>query len=329
LENNWTLQDDIQAELSDKWYDQAEVLRDLGVELNPDMIRQDLTMKSNQGYLGQIKDNKGYTMTEQSIDVELDLFGEKKKYLMPLLVPGLTNEEIASIKAGEKDTPAAESAYDKAVEHGKQRLLKGKDPFFQEGEDVYEKYFYTDDRNIVLDSDKVPIGDMGKDVDPSIIKSVLEKEGGFQNNPEDKGNYNEAGELIGTNLGITPATYKAVFGKEPTVEELKNITPTQAAKIYKKEFYERYNIDKLPSNLQKIAMHALVTGGPKTIKYLQELAGTKQDMLIGEQTIQAIKDKGITAKQLKDKVLSEYKKLDGWKKFGEGWTNRMNEIVSD
>ena len=170
--SEWYLSNDIQAELSTEWFDKPEIVAEL--QLDPDMIRQDFTMKSNQGYLGQIKDNKGYTMTEQSIDVDLDLFGEKKKYLMPLLVPGLNNEEIAAIKANEKDTPAALSAYDKAVEHGKQRLLKGKDPFFQEGEDVYEKYFYTDDRNIVLDSDEVPIGNVGKEVNIPQNKKALD-----------------------------------------------------------------------------------------------------------------------------------------------------------
>lgn len=170
--SEWYLSNDIQAELSTEWFDKPEIVAEL--QLDPDMIRQDFTMKSNQGYLGQIKDNKGYTMTEQSIDVDLDLFGEKKKYLMPLLVPGLNNEEIAAIKANEKDTPAALSAYDKAVEHGKQRLLKGKDPFFQEGEDVYEKYFYTDNRNIVLDSDEVPIGNVGKKVNIPQNKKALD-----------------------------------------------------------------------------------------------------------------------------------------------------------
>ena len=331
--SEWFLDSNIQAELSNEWFDKPEIVREtgaMGVQLDPDMIRQDFTMKSNQGFLGQIKDNKGYTMTEQSIDVDLDLFGEKKKYHMPLLVPTLNKEEIAAIKANEKNTPAAQSAYDKAVEHGKQRLLKGKDPFFQEGEDVYEKYFYTDDRNIVLDSDEVPIGNVGKEVDPSIIRSVLEKEGGFQNDPDDKGNYNEAGELIGTNLGVTPATYKAVFGKEPTVEELKNLTPTQAAKIYKKEFYERYNIDKLPSNLQKVAMNMLVMSGPKALKIIQELAGVKQDMIIGPNTIKAIEEKGLTATQIKDKYLTDLKETHkNWNKYGKGWTNRMNDLVSE
>ena len=110
----------------------------LGVNLKPDMIRQDLTMKSNQGYLGQVKDNEGYTMTEQSIDVEID----GKKVLMPLLVPGLTNEEIASIKA---DKPL-NSAYDKAEAHGKQRIKEGKSPFFEDKP-----------QSITLESDEVPI----------------------------------------------------------------------------------------------------------------------------------------------------------------------------
>jgi len=283
----------------------------IGVELKPDMVREDFTMKSNQGFLGQIKDNQGYTMTEQSIDVEVD----GKKVLMPLLVPSLNNEEIASIKA---DKPL-DSAYDKAEAYGKQRIKEGKSPFFEDKP-----------QSITLESDEVPIGNMGKEVDPSIIRSVLEKEAGFQNNPNDSGNYNKAGELVGTNLGITPATYKSVFGKEPTVEELKNITPTQAAKIYKKDYYERYNIDKLPSNLQKVAMHMLVMSGPSALKNIQELAGVKQDMLIGPNTVKAIEEKGLTATQIKNKYLNELKKNpEKWKDFGKGWTNRMNEIVPD
>ena len=108
---------------------------------------------------------------------------------------------------------------------------------------------------------------------------------------------------------------------------MKNLDEKTISKIYKEEFYERYKIDKLPKELQTVAMHALVTGGPKTIKYLQELAGTKQDMLIGDATIKALKEKGITAEQLKNKILSEYKEFDNWGEYGNGWTNRFNDIV--
>jgi hypothetical protein len=250
---------------------------------------------------------------------------------MPLLVPGLNKEEIAAIKAGEEDTPAIESAYKKAEEHGKQRLLKGKDPFFQEGEDVSEKYFYTDDRNIVLDSDEVPIGNVGKEVDPSILPSVFEKEGGYTNNPKDKGNYTKSGKLVGTNKGISAKTYEAVFGKEPTVEDMKNITQEQASKIYRDEYYKRYKINELPVNLQKVAMHMLVMKGPDALKYIQELAGVKQDKIIGDATVKGLKENNVTASQIKDLFLKRVKDQSAsqWKEFGEGWTNRMESLVSN
>jgi hypothetical protein len=115
----------------------------LGVNLKPDMIRQDLTMKSNQGYLGQVKDNEGYTMTEQSIDVNVD----GKKVLMPLLVPGLNNEEIEAIRANKpNDNKFIQSASKKAEEHGKQRIKEGKSPFFEDKP-----------QSITLESDEVPI----------------------------------------------------------------------------------------------------------------------------------------------------------------------------
>lgn len=138
----------------------------LGFNLNPDMIRTDLTMKSNQGYLGQIKDNKGYTMTEQSIDVEID----GKKVLMPLLVPGLNNEEINAIKAGKDGDPILiKSAEDKAIEHGKQRIKEGKSPFFEDKP-----------QSITLESDEVPIGNVGKEVDIDLktqTKNLLKAKG--------------------------------------------------------------------------------------------------------------------------------------------------------
>lgn len=158
MASDWTLQDDIQAELSKNWFDQPEVRAEL--QLDPDMIRQDFTMKSNQGFLGQIKDKNGYTMTEQSIDVEID----GKKVLMPLLVPGLNNEEINAIKAGKDGDPILiKSAEDKAIEHGKQRIKKGKSPFFEDKP-----------QSITLDPDEVPIGNVGKEVNIPQNKKVLD-----------------------------------------------------------------------------------------------------------------------------------------------------------
>ncbi len=184
------------------------------------------------------------------------------------------------------------------------------------------------------DNGKLTYGEIKKKEDSKVqeepstmMPSVYKWEGSYQQMKGDRGNYTTSGKLIGTNKGISAKTLETYLGREPTVDDMKNLDQETVSTIYKEEFYDRYKIYKLPEELQTVAMHALVTGGPKTIKYIQELAGTKQDMLIGDKTIKALKDKGITAEQLKNKVLSEYKEFNSWKDFGNGWTNRFNDII--
>ena len=74
----------------------------------------------------------------------------------------------------------------------------------------------------------------------------------------------------------------------------------------------------------------LVMTGPKALKIIQELAGVKQDMLIGPNTVKAIEEKGLTATQIKDKYLTDLKETHkDWDEFGKGWTNRMESLVSE
>ena len=91
-------------------------------EDDPSMIRPDGTRKSSRGFLGQIKNDEGQTMTEFSIGVEID----GKEIDIPSLVPGLTKDEIASIKAGN----VPESAAIKAKAHAENRIAKGLSPFY-------------------------------------------------------------------------------------------------------------------------------------------------------------------------------------------------------
>jgi len=255
LENDWTLDPAIQLELSDKWYDQPEVLRDFGVKLNPDMIRQDLTMKSNQGYLGQIKDNEGYTMTEQSIDVDID----GKKVLMPLLVPGLSNEEIASIK----ENKPLDSAYEKAVAHGKQRIKEGQSPFFEDKP-----------QSIVLESDDVPIGNVGKDVEAGasddIYKNyILSWEGDFF--PEAKKATEDEKELT---IGY------GHYGED--VKPGQTITREEADVLLDKDIQKRIpaimkaipKFNNLSENLRKNIVSSWyrgsLSGSPKTIELINQ-----------------------------------------------------------
>jgi len=267
--SEWFLDSKIQAELSNEWFDKPEIVREtgaMGVQLDPDMIRQDFTMESNQGYLGQIKDNKGYTMTEQSFDVEVD----GKKVLMPLLVPGLTNEEVASIR---EDKPL-DSVYEKAEAHGIKRIRKGKSPFFEDGKETWENYFYTDDRDIVLDSDEVPIGNMGKEVEAGasddIYKNyILSWEGDFF--PEAKKATEDEKELT---IGY------GHYGED--VKPGQTITREEADALLDKDIQKRMpaimkaipKFNNLSENLRKNIVSSWyrgsLSGSPKTIELINQ-----------------------------------------------------------
>ena len=96
-----------------------------------DMLRVDGTKKSDQGFLGPISNNvTGETMTEVSIQFD-DVLGGKP---IPLLVPGLTQDEINQIRNMRIEGNAGnlpQSAVQKAIAHAKQRDQKGLSPFFE------------------------------------------------------------------------------------------------------------------------------------------------------------------------------------------------------
>lgn len=195
----------------------------IGVSIKPDMVRQDLTMKSNQGYLGQIKDNKGYTMTEQSIDVDID----GKKVLMPLLVPGLNNDEIAAIRANESnDNKFIQSAYKKAEEHGKQRIKEGKNPFFEDKP-----------QSIALESDEVPIvaNQTSKDVEIN-NKSVIDY--AYDKLLSTEGVTGDTASNVATGKrGLTTKLYNSLKDKYNN----QKMTQEEASKIYLQEAYDSFS----------------------------------------------------------------------------------------
>ena len=102
---------------------------DLGSMPKDDMTRVDGTKKSSRGFLGPIKNKRGQTMTEVSVEGDID--GEE--VLFPLLVPTLTDAEIKIIQDNDgfegraKDIP--ERILKKAKAHAKKRIKQCLNPF--------------------------------------------------------------------------------------------------------------------------------------------------------------------------------------------------------
>ena len=125
------------------------------------------------------------------------------------------------------------------------------------------------------------------------LKIVLGFEGGYVNDPNDKG-----GE---TNYGITASTLNSakIKGWVPSNITIQNIKLEHVKTIYKKGYWDVVKADNLPDPLDLIIFDMAVNHGPNTaVKILQQSlnsilkAGNSLvvDGIIGPKTLAAVKD---------------------------------------
>lgn len=163
------------------------------------------------------------------------------------------------------------------------------------------------------------------------IDQILENEGGFQQDPNDSGNY-VGNNLIGTNRGITPialAEYRDVDVNTITVDDIRDLTEQEARAIYRQNFYERPRINELPANIRENVFDMYVNSYTNAIKILQRLAGVEEDGFIGPDTIAAVEEAGITNDDYSDAREAYYREVvrndASQRRFLDGWINRANK----
>lgn len=154
---------------------------------------------------------------------------------------------------------------------------------------------------------------------------VLQKEGDFQDDPDDSGNWTGGeigvGELKGTKYGISAAAYPHL--------DIKNLTKGDSLKIYKEDYW---NVCKAPIVPGKFRLHLFdmaVNAGPITaIKILQRAAKVTDDGIIGPKTLSTIPSTSIqdyTAERIKY-YEAIVKKSPIKKKYLKGWKRRALDI---
>ena len=123
------------------------------------------------------------------------------------------------------------------------------------------------------------------------VEDVLETEGGYKNDPQDKNDP--------TNRGISMPTWKSyaksVLGIEPTINGLMSLTEAQAKAIYKKIYWESINLDLInDGDLRYLLFDSGVHSGPKmAVKQLQVVLnsmgyGLIVDGIMGTNTLNTI-----------------------------------------
>jgi len=85
------------------------------------------------------------------------------------------------------------------------------------------------------------------------VDKTLQLEGGFVNDPADAGG--------ATNFGITQATLASWRGAGVSQEDVKRLTKAEACQIYKANYWDSNQCDKLPDSVRGVFFDAAVNGG--------------------------------------------------------------------
>lgn len=115
-----------------------------------------------------------------------------------------------------------------------------------------------------------------------VIDDILRREGGFVNDPADKGS--------ATNYGITIKTLSDYRGRPVTPEEVARLTEPEARSVYFHLFVRGPGFQKIiDEQLMALAVDCGVNHGQeRAIKWLQELVGVHVDGNLGPITADAI-----------------------------------------
>lgn len=158
------------------------------------------------------------------------------------------------------------------------------------------------------------------------MRYVFGEEGGYSNNPADKGK--------ATNLGITQATLDRARGQGWTrVENVRDLTRFEAEQVYWNGYWIAPRCYAFPAPLDLLAFDAFVQHRPTAAaEIMQTAVGTVPDGIIGPKTIDAAhKVDPVSAIEryayARERLYRQIVKADPTQTvFLKGWLNRVAHV---
>ena len=155
---------------------------------------------------------------------------------------------------------------------------------------------------------------------------VVGVEGGFSLDRYDPGNWTKgkvgAGTLRGTKYGISAGAYPHL--------DIAALTLGQAKDIYRRDYWDRVQADKLGWPLSLAVFDGAVNHGAATAaKLLQKAIGATVDGQIGPATLARMRGLGTdeAAALFMRQRATYYRSLRTWGRYGEGWMNRLFRVA--
>ena len=151
-----------------------------------------------------------------------------------------------------------------------------------------------------------------KELFKKALAFVLKWEGGFVNDPDDKGG--------ATNKGITQTTYNSYLkSKNKKTKSVKNITQAEVEDIYFNRYWLAAGCNKMSKKFAVLCFDTAVNMGTGVVK--------ATGMTRNEEFLRAAQykytDRYIAAKRAK---YNEFARVPSQKKFLNGWLNRLNAV---
>lgn len=162
-----------------------------------------------------------------------------------------------------------------------------------------------------------------------LVPFIRKWEGGFVNDPLDKGG--------ATNMGVTIATYRQYRKQKgyttTTVDDLKRMTPIEWGEIFKRLYWNRWRADEIESqSVANILVDWVWASGVWGVKIPQRILGVTIDGVVGPATLAVLNSKyprtafnAIMAARVQfiDDIC---RKTPTNERFRRGWLNRLNDI---
>jgi len=160
-----------------------------------------------------------------------------------------------------------------------------------------------------------------------LIDDILRREGGFVDHEDDRGG--------ATNYGITQDTLARRRGHPVSVEDVRNLTRSEAIEIYAALYVLEPNFDKIKhDDLAALVVDCGVNHGTaRAARWLQAAANVTVDGIVGPVTLAAVNSQD--GKALYRAVLAERCRFYGQlitrdtsqAAFAAGWANRVAEFI--
>lgn len=155
------------------------------------------------------------------------------------------------------------------------------------------------------------------------VTELLAREGGYVNDPRDRGGC--------TNRGITRATLERWRHASVTCADVQALTELEARQIYRAWYWNGVQGDALTAGVDLMTFDAAVNSGvPRSARWLQQAVGVEDDGAIGPVTLAAVRaaPAATLIVDLYDARMAFLRASPSWVDYGKGWKNRVDRVMS-